>query len=107
MRKQDLAKGDRQICDGRGVPLAVRSTERTGTTCKGRCRSSMRFRRCEANEGDTAVVPTASSATARINAEIIRHGLRTRYILALLAVLRHEHGSGLGQWRWVVERTFA
>jgi transposase len=25
----------------------------------------------------------------------------------LLAMRRTEHGSGLGRWRWVVERTFA
>ncbi len=34
-------------------------------------------------------------------------GLRTRGILPLLAMRRTKHGSGLGTWRWVVERTFA
>jgi transposase len=33
--------------------------------------------------------------------------LRARHILPLLAVRRITHGSGLGRWRWVVERTFA
>jgi transposase len=33
------------------------------------------------------------------DAESIRQGLRDRRII--------EHGSGLGRWRWVVERTFA
>src|SRR6266542_973287 len=28
-------------------------------------------------------------------------------IVPLLAMRRTEHGSGLGGWRWVVERTFA
>jgi len=37
----------------------------------------------------------------------IRRGLRTRGILPLLAMRRTTHGSGLGRWRWVVERTFA
>ena len=37
----------------------------------------------------------------------IRSGLRTRGILPLLAMRRTKHGSGLGTWRWVVERTFA
>jgi transposase len=41
------------------------------------------------------------------DAEVIRHGLRTRHILPLLAMRRTKHGSGLGRWRWVVERTFA
>ena len=41
------------------------------------------------------------------DAEAIRSGLRTRGILPLLAMRRTKHGSGLGTWRWVVERTFA
>jgi transposase len=41
------------------------------------------------------------------DAEVIRHGLRARHILPLLPVRRAKHGSGLGRWRWVVERTFA
>ena len=41
------------------------------------------------------------------DAEAIRSGLRTRGILPLLAMRRIKHGSGLGTWRWVVERTFA
>jgi transposase len=41
------------------------------------------------------------------DAEATPHGLRARHILPLLAVRRMKHGSGLGRWRWVVERTFA
>jgi len=41
------------------------------------------------------------------DAEAIRNGLRVRHILPLLAMRRTKHGSGLGRWRWVVERTFA
>jgi transposase len=37
----------------------------------------------------------------------IRRALRARHILPLLAMRNSGHGSGLGQWRWVVERTFA
>jgi hypothetical protein len=33
--------------------------------------------------------------------------LRVRQIVPLLAKRNTEHGSGLGRWRWVVERTFA
>ena len=33
--------------------------------------------------------------------------MRARHILPLLAMRRTKHGSGLGRWRWVVERTFA
>ena len=41
------------------------------------------------------------------DAESIRQGLRVRKIIPLIAKRNTEHGSGLGQWRWVVERTFA
>jgi DDE family transposase len=41
------------------------------------------------------------------DAAAIRRGLRTRHIVPLLAMRRTAHGSGLGRWRWVVERTFA
>ena len=41
------------------------------------------------------------------DAEAIRLGLRARHIVPLLAKRNTEHGSGLGRWRWVVERTFA
>jgi transposase len=41
------------------------------------------------------------------DAEAIRCGLWARHIVPLLAVRRTRHGSGLGRFRWVVERTFA
>jgi transposase len=41
------------------------------------------------------------------DAEAIRQGLRERGIVPLLAMRNTEHGSGLGRWRWVVERSFA
>jgi transposase len=41
------------------------------------------------------------------DAEAIRQGLRDRRIIPFLAKRNTEHGSGLGRWRWVVERTFA
>jgi hypothetical protein len=40
------------------------------------------------------------------DAEHIRRALRTRHILPLLAMRNTKNGSGLGVWRWVVERTF-
>ena len=41
------------------------------------------------------------------DAAALRRGLRARHIVPWLALRRSEHGSGLGRWRWVVERTFA
>jgi transposase len=41
------------------------------------------------------------------DAEKIRRALRARHISPLLAMRNTENGSGLGRWRWVIERTFA
>jgi hypothetical protein len=41
------------------------------------------------------------------DAESIWQGLRARCIKPMLAKRNTEHGTGLGRWRWVVERTFA
>jgi transposase len=41
------------------------------------------------------------------NAEKLRGVLRARHISPLLAMRNRENGSGLGRWRWVIERTFA
>jgi transposase len=41
------------------------------------------------------------------DATAIRRGLRARHIVPWLAMRRTAHESGLGRWRWVVERTFA
>jgi transposase len=39
--------------------------------------------------------------------EADRHALRSIGATPCLAPRNTEHGSGLGQWRWVVERTFS
>ena len=41
------------------------------------------------------------------DAEEIRRTMRARGILPLLAMRNTRHGTRLGRWRWVVERTFA
>jgi hypothetical protein len=47
------------------------------------------------------------TSNRRYDAEAIRQGLRARHIVPMLTKRNTEHGSGLGRWRWVVERTFA
>jgi transposase len=66
------------ICDGRGVPLAVRCAlpARTGTTRKKRCRSWMRFHRCK-DAGARGTGPTAC--------------------LVIAATTRQEFGAGCGR----------
>ena len=67
----------------------------------------MRFPHFKANAVDRAGDRTVYSGTAATNAEAIRCGLRGRRIRSLVAMRCMRHGSGLGRWRWVVERTFA
>ena len=66
----------------------------------------MPFRRYKVRADDGGVGHIASSGTAtrmrRRSDTGCAHG-----ILPLLAMRRTAHGSGLGRWRWVVERTFA
>jgi transposase len=67
----------------------------------------MRFPRCTANGGDCDGGQTVCSGDRGYDAAAIRRGLRARHIEPLIAMRRTKHGSGLGRWRWVVERTFA
>ena len=66
----------------------------------------MQFPRCTANGGDRDVGQTVLGDRG-YDAAAIRRGLRARHIEPLVALRRTKHGSGLGRWRWVVERTFA
>jgi transposase len=95
------------ICDGRGVPLAVKLTGANRNDSEEALalvdaipplrggRSRPRFR------------PDCVLGDRGYDAAAIRRGLRLRHIVPLLAMRRTAHGSGLGRWRWVVERTFA
>ena len=67
----------------------------------------MRFRHSRARGDGRGVAQISVVGDRGYEAEAIRSGLRTRGILPLLAMRRTKHGSGLGTWRWVVERTFA
>ena len=67
----------------------------------------MPFRRCKACVVGRAVVPIAYWEIGPYDEEKIRRALRARHISPLLAMRNTENGSGLGRWRWVIERTFA
>jgi transposase len=71
------------------------------------CRSLTPSRSYKECEDDRAIVLIACLGDRGYDAEAIRQGLCERGILPLLAMRNTEHGSGLGRWRWVVERTFA
>ena len=67
----------------------------------------MLFESYRDSEDVRAIVLIASWANRGYDAESIRQGLRTRGIRPWIAKRNTEHGSGLGRWRWVIERTFA
>jgi transposase len=64
----------------------------------------MRFPRCTANGGDPDSGRTVCSGIAATMRLAWPSNSPHR---ALADMRRTEHGSGLGRWRWVVERTFA
>ena len=67
----------------------------------------MQFRHSKVGADDRGVDQIAVVADRGYDAKSIRHGLRGRRILPLVAMRRTKHGSGLGCRRWVIERTFA
>jgi transposase len=95
------------ICDGRGIPLAIQLTG------ANRNDSQQAFVLVDAIPTLQGVLGRPRHRPDRVlgdrgyDAEAIRQGLRERRIVPLLAKRNTEHGSGLGRWRWVVERTFA
>ena len=95
------------ICDGRGVPLAIQLTSANQNdsqqitslvdalpVLQGRC-------------GRPRHRPDCLLGDRGYDAEAIRRNLRARHIIPLLANRNTQHGSGLGKYRWVIERTFA
>jgi transposase len=95
------------ICDGRGVPLAVRLTGANRNDSQEALALVDAILPLQGERGRPRCRPDCVVGGRGYDAEAIRSGLRTRGILPLLAMRRTKHGSGLGTWRWVVERTFA
>ena len=93
--------------DGRGVPLAVRLTGANRNNSQEALASSGCDSPLHGARGRPRQRPDCVLGDRGYDAAAIRRGLRTRHIVPLLAMRRREHGSGLGRWRWVVERTFA
>jgi transposase len=67
----------------------------------------MASRRSKGPRGRPRCRPDSLLGDRAYDAEYIRDALRARQILPRLAMRNTKHGSGLGRWRWVVERTFA
>lgn len=95
------------ICDGRGVPLAVRLTGANRNDSQEALALVDAILPLQGERGRPRHRPDCVVGDRGYDAEAIRYGLRTRGILPLVARRRTKHGSGLGTWRWVAERTFA
>jgi len=95
------------ICDGRGVPLAVRLTGANRSDSQKALALVDAIPPLHGERGRPRQRPDCVLGVRGYDAAAIRHGLRARGILPLVAKRRTTHGSGLGRWRWVVERTFA
>jgi transposase len=89
------------------VPLAVRLTGANRHDSKEALALIDAIPPLQGEGGRPRCRPDCILGDRAYDAEAIRQGLRTRRILPLLAMRRTTHGSGLGRWRWVVERPFA
>jgi transposase len=92
------------ICDGRGVPLAI---ELTGANCHDSTQALPLLDAIpplQALRGRPRCRPDCILGDRAYDAEKIRRALRARHISPLLAMRNMENGSGLGRWRWVIER---
>ena len=95
------------ICDGCGVPLAVQLTGANRNDSQQALALVDAIPPIQGERRRPRRLPCCVLGDRGYDAESIRQGLRVRHIVPLLAMRNTGHGSGLGRWRWVVERTFA
>jgi transposase len=95
------------ICDGHGVPLAIQLTGANRNDSQQALALVDAIPALQGVRGRPRCRPDCVLGDRGYDAESIRQGLRDHSIVPLLAMRKTEHGSGLGRWRWVVERTFA
>ncbi len=95
------------ICDGQGIPLAIQLTGANRNDSQQALALVDAIPTLQGERGRPRHRPDRVLGDRGYDAEAIRQGLRSRHITPFLAKRNTEHGSGLGRWRWVVERTFA
>jgi transposase len=95
------------ICDARGMPLAIRLTGANRNDSQEALPLVDAIPPLQGPRGRRRFRPHSVVGDRGYDAAAIRYGLRARGIAPLLAMRRTTHGSGLGRWRWVVERTLA
>jgi transposase len=95
------------ICDGGGIPLAIQLTGANRNDSTQALSLVDAIPLLQGERGHPRHRPDCVMGDRGYDAEAIRRGLRDRGIIPFLAKRNTDHGSGLGRWRWVVERTFA
>jgi transposase len=91
------------ICDGQGVPLAVRLTGANRNDSQEALALVDAIPPLHGNRGRPRQRPDCVLGDSRLR----RCGDLAWAAGAAVAMRRTAHGSGLDRWRWVVERTFA
>jgi transposase len=95
------------ICDGRGVPLVIQLTGANRNDSQQALALVEAIPHLQGKRGRPRHRPDCVLGDRGYDAKAIRQGLLAFHIVPSLAERNTEHGSGLGGWRWVVERTFA
>ena len=95
------------ICDGGGVPLAIQLNGANRNDSRQALALVDAIPSLQGKLGSPRRRPDCVLGDRGYDAEAIRQGLHARHIVPWLAKRNTQHGSGLGRWRWVVERTFA
>ena len=95
------------ICDGRGIPLVIQLTGANRNDSQQAVTLVDAIPPLQGGRGRPRHRPDCVLGDRGYDAQWIRRSLRERGILPLLAMRNTGHGSRLGRWRWVVERTFA
>lgn len=95
------------ICDAQGVPLAIHLTGANRNDSQEALALVDDVPALQGEQGRPRHRPDCVLGDRGYDAEAIRQGLRMRGIRSRLAKRNTEHGTGLGRYRWVVERTFA
>jgi transposase len=95
------------LVDGNGVPLALRTTGANASDQQQLETIINLFPRVKGKPGRPLERPGMAIADRGYDSEANRLLLRWLGIEPLIAKRHTEHGSGLGKFRWVVERTNA
>ena len=95
------------ISEGQGIPLAIRLTGANRNDSQEALALVDAIPPLQGPQGRPRCHPDCVLGDRAYDVAQIRAKLRARGIQPLLAQRNTDHGSGLGRWRWVVERTFA